>query len=56
LKRKKENKKKSLKNFSAIYICYCISRLQQLSKKKKQKKMQLKHNNNSRSSSSGSSG
>jgi hypothetical protein len=53
LKRKKENKKKSLKNFSAMYICYCSSRLLQLSKKKK---TQLKHNNNSRSSSSSSSG
>jgi 4-aminobutyrate aminotransferase-like enzyme len=51
LERKKENKKKSLKNFSAMYICYCNSRLQQLSKKKK---TQLKHNNNSRSSSSSS--
>jgi hypothetical protein len=54
-KKEGKQKKKSLKNFSAIYICYCISRLQQLSKKKKQKKTQLKHNNNIRSSS-GSSG
>jgi hypothetical protein len=47
----KENKKKSLKNFSAIYICYCSSRLQKLSKKKKKKKKkrQLKHNSSSSS-------
>jgi hypothetical protein len=53
-KKEGEKKKKSLKNFSAIYICYCSSRLQQLSKKnKKKKRKQLKHDN-SRSSSSSS--
>jgi hypothetical protein len=49
---KKGKQNKSLKNFSAMYICYCSSRLQQLSKKK----TQLKHNNSRSSSSSSSSG